>query len=251
MGDTPGQASRSARPSFAAVDNTRAPVVLDFSDLNAALDDFLKRFHDYVHSAVAQNESGQASSELERAEHEDRVRVLEREREASKAAQKDLWETVAAERDDDSRLRASVQALHAQSASLVQRTAELRSDVAELRARVQMRKQQREEQSARLRVQMLQNAPEREQLERITGCHVEPTREGVLTFVFTLLSEHDPHRDVSVSVDVSQPRYSVLEYDTIPSSQIQALVRTLNQTGDFFAFIIGTRRAAYEALVGT
>lgn len=158
---------------------------------------------------------------------------------------------VAAERDDDQRLRASVQALHAQSASLVQRTAELHADVAELRARVQARKQQREEQAARLRVQTLQNAPEREQLEKITGCHVEPTREGVLTFEFTLLSEYDPQRAVSVSVDVSQARYSVVSYDVIPESRMQSLVRTLNETGDFFAFIIGTRKAAREILTGT
>lgn len=92
MAEMTGSAGQSARQSLAA-DTSSAPAVLDFSDLNASLDSFLKRFHDYVHTAVAENESGQASRDLERAEHEERVRELERERETSKAAQKDLWES--------------------------------------------------------------------------------------------------------------------------------------------------------------
>ncbi|WFD35947.1 kinetochore-associated Ndc80 complex subunit spc25 [Malassezia cuniculi] len=224
------------------------PAVLDFSELNSTLDAFLKRFQEFVHSAVAENDNRHAKAARLRDEHEERMRKLEQEREASKAAQKELWETVASERNDDARLRASVQALYAQSASLVQRTAELQSEVSELRARVQSRKRQREDQAARLRLQIKRNAPEREQLEQLTGCHVEPAEDGVLTFVFTLLSESSPKRAVSVSVDVSQTRYAVTAHDTIPAPRIQALVRTLNQTGDFYTFIIGVRKAACEAL---
>lgn len=252
MVDSHEQMTHSTRqsnaPDASETVSAAAQSVLDFSELNTSLDTFLKRFHDYVHSAVAENESGHSKGEMQRKFYEDRVQELERSREASKAAQKELWETVATERDQDARLRASLQALHVQSASLTQRTAELQADVAELRARVKVRQEQREEQAARLKLQVLRNAPERIQLERLTGCHVEPAREGVLKFVFSLLTPRDPSRTVSVFVDVSRARYTVPEYDTIPEATMQSLVRTLNQTGNFYAFITGVRKVAYETL---
>ena len=231
---------------------SRAPAVLDFGEMHATLDAFLRRFDRYVQDTVGASERERMGAETQRTEDEERIKALERQREELKQAQKDLWDTVASERDADAKLRAGVAALHAQRTSLAQRPAELQGEVGDLRAALRTRRRHKEEQEAHLAAQVRRNAPELAQLERLTGCRITPAvADGVVRVAFTLLCEAQPARECALSVDVSQEQYAVPEADPLlPDAQRRALVKQLNASGDFAAFLLGARRALQAALEG-
>lgn len=99
--------------------------VLDFSKLEASIQSFTRRFDQYVQSTVAACDEARLSADAHRADLQEHIKALERERENTKHEQKELWEQVASERDADGKLRTSVQNLAAQREALVQRTASI------------------------------------------------------------------------------------------------------------------------------
>ncbi|WFD27659.1 kinetochore-associated Ndc80 complex subunit spc25 [Malassezia nana] len=232
--------------------------VLDFSELDSSIQSFTRRFDDYVHSTIAACEEQHIAAELQRLEDQARIKELERECEASKHAQKELWEStlfeltagVASERDADAKLRASVQELHAQRATLLQRTVSLQSEVAEVRAQMEARSRHKQQLMERLNEQVERNAPELAQLQRLAGCVIQPSvQSGLIDIQFSLLSPADPDRSYTLSLDVSRPEYAVASCDPIlPGTTIRTLVRQLNSSGDVYAFIKHVRRAMIERL---
>lgn len=160
---------------------------------------------------------------------------------------------VASERDADAKLRASVQELHAQRATLSQRTVSLQSEVAEVRAQMEARSRHKQQLMERLREQVERNAPELAQLQHLTGCVIQPSlREGLIDIRFSLLSEDDPDRAYTVSLDVSKSEYAVAKCDPIlPGATIRTLVRQVNASGDVYAFIKQVRRAMIERIRAT
>ncbi|WFD30719.1 kinetochore-associated Ndc80 complex subunit spc25 [Malassezia sp. CBS 17886] len=215
----------------------RADPILDFSALHEAISAFVARFDRYVQTTLATVDEARIADDAQHAEEAERTRALERQREELKP--------VASERAADTKLRASVQALHAQSASLVQRTSDVQGEVAEMRAHVEQRRQHKQEQIRHLRQQVQRNAPELAHLEALTGCAIVPSqREGTIDFVFSLLDPAAPQRRYTLSVDASKDRYAIAKHDgALSASDAQALVRQLNKTEDFNAFIKAARAA--------
>lgn len=164
-----------------------------------------------------------------------------------------LTTAVASERDADAKLRASVQELHAQRATLSQRTVSLQSEVAEVRAQMEARSRYKQQLMERLREQVQRNAPELVQLQRLTGCVIQPSiRDGLIDIQFSLLSVDDPDRAYTLSLDVSKSEYTVATCDPIlPGATIRTLVRQLNSSGDVYAFIKQVRRAMLERIRAT
>lgn len=80
--------------------SAKAPVVppasttvLDFSDLDASIQSFTRRFDHYVQTTIASCDEARLAADAQRTEIQERVRALEREREDTKHAQKELWES--------------------------------------------------------------------------------------------------------------------------------------------------------------
>lgn len=67
--------------------------ILDFSELEQAIQSFTRRFDQYVQTTVASCEQARIESEAQRTQDQEKVRSLEREREDAKHAQKNLWES--------------------------------------------------------------------------------------------------------------------------------------------------------------
>jgi len=67
--------------------------VLDFSELDSSIQSFTRRFDDYVQSTIAACEEQRIAADGQRVEDQARIRELERECEATKHAQKELWES--------------------------------------------------------------------------------------------------------------------------------------------------------------
>lgn len=224
--------------------------VLDFSDLDASIQSFTRRFDHYVQTTIASCDEARLAADAQRTEIQERVRALEREREDTKHAQKELWENVASERDADAKLRASVQNLMAQREALVQRTAGIRKEVSEIRAQMEARKQHKQVQVQRLREQVRRNAPELAQLERLTGCTISPSvRAGTIDFAFSLISRDNPARSAILSLDVSKTQYKVPMYDSILSAAtVKALLQELERTGDVYTFLKRARSAMVDSL---
>lgn len=237
---------------------TDAPgAVLDFAELNGSIDTFTQRFDRYVQDTVASSEEARLATETARLEAHERAKALEREREATKHAQKQLWESrwiyspaVASEREADARLRASVHGLHAQRTALEQRTASLTKELGEIRAQIAERSARKESKVQRLREQMERNAPELAALETYTGCRIRRSeRGGTIQFVFTLLQPEDPARSMSLDIDVSQTKYTVPRHDPLlPDATVRTLLKQLNATDDFHTFVKALRRAMQEAI---
>jgi len=160
---------------------------------------------------------------------------------------------VASERDADAKLRASVQELHAQRATLSQRTVSIQSEVAEVRAQLEARSRHKQQLMERLREQVERNAPELAQLQNLTGCLIQPSiQDGLIDIQFSLLSERDPDRAYTVSLDVSKSEYAIATCDPIlPGATIRTLVRQLNCSGDVYSFIKQVRRAMIERIRAT
>ncbi|PKI84371.1 kinetochore-associated Ndc80 complex subunit spc25 [Malassezia vespertilionis] len=224
--------------------------VLDFSDLEASIENFTRRFEMYVQSTVASCDQDRLAADTQRAENQVRIKSLEAEREDTKTTQKELWETVASERSADAKLRASVQALLAQRTSLAQRSANLQIEVGELRAQIIAQRERKQGKVQQLREQVQRNAPELAQLERTTGLQIRPQERGTIQFTFSLLTASSPETHCAVVVDVSQEKYTVPHHDDLLSeTALRSLLRQLNQTGDFHAFLKGARHAMQKGLV--
>ena len=225
--------------------------VLDFSKLEASIQSFTRRFDQYVQTTVAACDEARLSADAHRADLQEHIKALERERENTKHEQKELWEQVASERDADGKLRTSVQNLDAQREALVQRTASIRNEVSEIRAQMESRKEHKQIQVQRLREQVRRNAPELAQLEYLTGCSLTPSvKNGVVTFSFSLLSSTHPTRTASISLDVSKAQYKVPTYDSLLSAAtVKALVQELSKSGDLYAFLKNIRQALVESLL--
>ena len=228
--------------------------VLDFSALNASIEQFARRFEQYVHDTVAASDAERLAADTHRVEAHEQRKALEREREATKHAQKRLWDTVAAERDADAALRARVQNLHAQRASLVQRTASLTTEVAEIRAQIEARRAQKQDKVRRLRAQVARNAPELVVLQQCTGLAIEATeRPSTLRLVYDHLAPHAA--PCTLDLDVGGGKMSVPHHDRRLSEPtvralLRALLRTLNASGDVYAFLKAVRRAMQDAVRG-
>lgn len=223
---------------------------LNFSDLDASIQSFMQRFDHYVQSTVAACDDARLMADAQRSDMQEHIRALERERDEKKHAQKQLWETVASERDADAKLRTSVQNLIAQREALVQRTASIRNEVTEMRAQLEMRKQKKQIQVQRLREQVRRNAPELAQLERLTGCSLTPSvKDGLIDITFSLLNSAHPTRTCTLSLDVSKAQYKVSAYDpALSAATIKALVHELSQSGNLYAFLKHVRAAMVETL---
>lgn len=76
-----------------AEDAPDASAVLDFSELNASIDRFTRRFEQYVHDTVAASDAERLAADTHRVEAQEQHKALERERESTKHAQKQLWES--------------------------------------------------------------------------------------------------------------------------------------------------------------
>ncbi|KAI3622991.1 hypothetical protein CBS14141_004324 [Malassezia furfur] len=225
-----------------------AGAVLDFSALNTSIEQFARRFERYVHDTVAASDAERLAADTHRVEAHEQRKALEREREATKHAQKRLWETVAAERDADAALRARVQNLHAQRTSLVQRAASLTTEVAEIRAQIEARRAQKQDKMRRLRAQVARNAPELVVLQQCTGLAIEATeRPSTLRLVFDQLAPHAA--PCTLDLDVGGGKFAVPHHDRrLSEPTVRALVRTLNASGDVYAFLKALRRAMQDAV---
>lgn len=155
---------------------------------------------------------------------------------------------MASEREADAKLRDSVQNLHTQRASLVQRTTSLTGELAEIRAQIEARRAHKQEKAARLREQACRNAPELMALQQCTGLAIEASEhEGVLRFIFSLLAPNAA--PCTLDVDVSQSEYTVPYHDPrLSETKVRGLVRQLNAHGDFYAFLKALRAALQEAV---
>ena len=83
--------------------------VLDFSKLEASIQSFTRRFDQYVQTTVAACDEARLSADAHRADLQEHIKALERERENTKHEQKELWEQVASERHADGKRRSSVE----------------------------------------------------------------------------------------------------------------------------------------------
>ncbi|WFD41446.1 kinetochore-associated Ndc80 complex subunit spc25 [Malassezia psittaci] len=224
--------------------------VLDFSQLSVSIETFTQRFEQYVRDTVAASDAERLAADTHRVEAQEQQKALERQREASKQSQKQLWETVASERDADMKLRERVQNLHAQRSSLVQRAATLTNEAAEIRALIRSRRAYKTEKMQKLREQTRRNIPELIALQQSTGLTIEAGEQlGTLRFVFQHLTPHAG--ECALDLDVSQSKYSVPAHDArLRETTVRALLRDLNSSGDVFGFIKGLRKAM-QAAVGS
>lgn len=99
-----------------------------------------------------------------------------------------------------------------------------------------------------MREQVHRNAPELVALQQCTGLAIEAAeRAGTLRLVFSLLT---PHADAcALEVDVSESKYTVPHHDArLGEPAVRALLRQLNASGDFYAFVKALRRAMQDAV---
>lgn len=163
------------RKMYADLDNN---AVFDFSSIVATVKTFSTRFRAYTENAISNINDDKAEFDANRLEHRNQLRMLDREIEDAKATQRQLWDTIDQEREQDTSLRARQQALQAQKASVSQRCNELQAEIAELRQKLESKRKAKDSQRERLKEQMDRNGPELRLLESKTGCSVTPTKIG-------------------------------------------------------------------------
>ncbi|PWY98196.1 hypothetical protein BCV70DRAFT_201985 [Testicularia cyperi] len=234
--------SADVRKMYNDLDNN---AVFDFSSIVATVKSFSHRFKAYTENAISNINDDKAEFDANRMEHRNQLRMLDREIEDAKAAQRELWDTIAHEREQDTSLRTRQQALQAQKASVTQRCNELQAEISELRQKLEIRKKAKEAQREKLKEQMDRNGPELRLLEAKTGCSVTPTKIGdQLKFTFNLMNPDDWSQECHYTIDVSSSRYKVISISPkLPSTVLDPLVDELNTTRKFYTFVKKMRSA--------
>lgn len=235
------------RKVYADLDNN---AVFDFSSIVSAVKTFSTRFRAYTENAISNINDDKAEFDANRMEHRNQLCTLDREIDDAKATQRQLWDTIAHERDQDANLRSRQQALHAQKASVTQRCNELQAEIAELRHNLETKKHAKQSQRQKLKQQVDKNAPELRLLQAKTGCSVVPTKVGdQLKFTFNLMNPDDWSQECHFTIDVSSTKYKLTSVSpSLEPSLQESLLHQLNSTRKFYTFV-KKMRAALRAQV--
>ncbi|CAO1635636.1 unnamed protein product [Parajaminaea phylloscopi] len=216
---------------------------LEFDALYSRMSDFKDKMNRMTDAGcIKADEAVENHAALKEAQAES-MKQLDGEAEAEKKAQRELWTTIAAEREEDAEARRVQAEKERYVHSLSSQLSDVKGELDELRRQFAMRRDEKRRVKGKMREMARLNIPERELLESRTGCRIDSPGDDLISFTFTMLDERRPHDEAFFVFALHKRTYTMpVIQPPLPDKAVQPLLNELNRSRNAFKHIKEMRR---------
>ncbi|KAG5339730.1 putative kinetochore protein SPC25 [Termitomyces sp. T112] len=219
---------------------------LRLSAYDASTRNFLKAVSSYKNRALTTLAERRASHAAEKKRILDRTQAAVTETNQCKLREIDLVATLEREKEERKDAELEVAALKRQLASLREKSEMVGAEIEKYRASTANLRRERTTERNTLSTHAAHISPGVEAIERALGCMVEGIGADQVLLRFAHLDPANPDRECSLVLDVAQGYKVATASPPLPT--LPLLLKTLNETRGFYAFVRDVRMA-YQTLL--
>ncbi|KAG6874144.1 hypothetical protein C0995_005562 [Termitomyces sp. Mi166 len=219
---------------------------LRLSAYEASTRNFLKAVSSYKNRALTTLSERRASHAPEKKRILEKTQAAETETNQCKLREIDLVATLEREKEERKDAELEVAALKRQLASLREKSQTIESEIEQYRVMTANLRRERAAERNTLSAHAAHISPRVGAIERVLGCMVEGIGADQVLLRFAHLDAANPDRECSLVLDVAQGYNVATASPSLPT--LPLLLKALNETGGFYAFVRDVR-IAYQTLL--